>query len=397
MTTTPSATSLPTHGLEDPTRHLDLARHLPAPERQRLKQINEHLQSTVRPASIDPWNAEEFPRHLLPGLADLGLGETFTDGSSALFQGLAHAAVARADVSFSTLLGIHNELIIGTIDQLGSEEQKQAWLPRLRKLEALGAFCLTEPDHGSDIAKGLATTATHEDGQWRIRGSKRWIGAGTIADIALIWARDTADDQVKCFLVPTETPGYSATKIPHKTGLRIMQNADVELDLTVPASAALPGASSFSATHELLMNSRAWVGWQAVGTQQALLEIARSYALDRKQFGVPLASFQLIQHTLATIAGNLAVSTSMMGELARLQQEGRLSRAYASLAKATLTRLARESAAAAREVLGGNGILSTYEAAKVAGDIEAIYTYEGSHSINMLIVGRELTGISAFA
>lgn len=396
MTMTPSAPSAPHPAPGDPAHLLDLTRHLPAQERLRLEEINEHLQRTLRPASIDPWNAEEFPRHLLPELADLGLGETFADGSSALFQGLAHAAVARADVSVSTLLGIHNELIVGTIDQLGSPEQKQAWLPALRRLEALGAFCLTEPDHGSDIAKGLATTATYQDGQWQIRGSKRWIGAGTIADIALVWARDTADAQIKCFLVPTSTPGYSATKISHKTGLRIMQNADIELDLTVPASAALPGAASFSSANELLMSSRAWVGWQAVGAQQALLDIAHSYALERKQFGVPLASFQLIQHTLATVAGNLAVSSAMMGELARLQHQGQLTRTHASLAKATLTRLARESAAAAREVLGGNGILSTCEAAKVAADVEAIYTYEGSHSVNMLIVGRELTGISAF-
>ncbi|GAA1171740.1 acyl-CoA dehydrogenase family protein [Nesterenkonia xinjiangensis] len=379
--------------------HLDLmqlSRHLDDAEQARLAGLTQHLQQTVRPAVIEPWNAEEFPDHLLPGLAALGLGETLVDGSSPLFQGLAHAAIARADVSLSALLGIHNELIIGTIQQLGSEDQRQRWLPRLRTLETIGAFCLTEPEHGSDIAGGLATSATLSDGEWRIRGSKRWIGAGTMADIALVWARDTADGQIKGFLVPTGTPGYRASTIHGKTGLRIMQNADVELDVTVPEDAILPGATSFSVTNHLLMSSRAWVGWQAVGAQQALFDIASGYARQREQFGTPLASFQLIQAALAQVAGNLAVSTALMGELSRLQEEGALTMLRASLAKATLTRLARESAAAAREILGGNGILSTHEIAKVAADIEALYTYEGTHSINMLIAGRELTGMSAF-
>lgn len=175
-----------------------------------------------------------------------------------------------------------------------------------------------------------------------------------------------------------------------------MQNAELALDLTVPESALLPKATSFAATSEGLRGSRAWVGWQAVGAQQALLDVTRHHALTRTQFGKPLASFQLVQTALATIAGNLAVSTAFMGELARLQEESQLTMLRATLAKATLTRLARESAAIARDALGGNGILSTHEVAKIAGDIDAIYTYEGSYGINMLIAGRELTGVSAF-
>lgn len=140
-------------------------------------------------------------------------GEVFLDGSSQLFQGLAHISLAQADVSLSAVVGIHNELIVGTIESLGSAEQKEHWLPGLRRLRTLGAFCLTEPDHGSDIAGGLSTSATLEDGQWHIRGSKRWIGLGTVADVAVVWARDTADGQIKGFLVPTDTPGYQARKI----------------------------------------------------------------------------------------------------------------------------------------------------------------------------------------
>ncbi|TLP78904.1 acyl-CoA dehydrogenase family protein [Nesterenkonia sphaerica] len=394
--TTSAPESTNTSVLEEPLELLELARHLGPEERERLRQIEAHAQAHIRHQSIEPWNQETLPLHMLQPLGELGLGELFTGDSSQLFQGLAHAALARADVSFSAIIGIHNELIVGTIESLGSTEQRQRWLPGLKRLTTLGAFCLTEPEHGSDIAGGLATSATLEGDQWHIRGSKRWIGLGTVAEVAVIWARDTADGQIKGFLVPTDTPGYHAQKITHKTGLRIMQNAEVELDLSVPASALMPKATSFAATSEGLRGSRAWVGWQAVGAQQALLDLARSYALNREQFGQPLAAFQLVQTALATMAGNLAVSTALMGELTRLQEEGRLTMLRASLAKATLTRLARESAATARDVLGGNGILSTHEVAKIAGDIDAIYTYEGSYGINMLIAGRALTGVSAF-
>lgn len=376
---------------------MDLARHLGEAERDRLAQIEDYAQRNIRRQCLAPWEEGRLPLELLAGLGEIGLGELHLDGSSPLFRGLAHTALARADVSISAVVGIHNELIVGMIDALGSPRQRERWLPDLRRLRSFGAFCLTEPDHGSDVAGGLATTATLRGSQWHIQGSKRWIGMGTVADVALVWARDVADGQVKGFLVPTSSPGYRARKINNKTGLRIMPNADIELDLTVPEDAMLPGATSFAATNQGLRSSRAWVGWQAVGAQQALLDIARTYASQRDQFGSPLASFQLIQVALAKVAGNLAVSTSFMVELTRLQADRELTMMHASLGKATLTRLARESAAAAREILGGNGILSDHEVAKVAGDIEAIYTYEGSQGINLLIAGRELTGVSAFA
>lgn len=376
---------------------MDLARHLSPAERDRLRSIDDFAQRNIRLQSLEPWNDDRLPLELLAGLGGIGLGELHLDGSSPLLRGLIHAALARADVSISAIIGIHNELIVGMIHTLGSTQQREEWLPDLRRLRAFGAFCLTEPDHGSDVAGGLATSATLRGSQWHIQGSKRWIGMGTVADVALVWARDTADGQVKGFLVPTSNAGYQARKITHKTGLRIIPNADVELDVTVPKDALLPGATSFAATNTGLRSSRAWVGWQAVGAQQALLDIARDYAKRRDQFGVPLASFQLVQAALAQVAGNVAVSTSFMAELTRLQTERELTMMHASLGKATLTRLARESAATAREIFGGNGILSSHEAAKIAGDIEAIYTYEGSHGINLLIAGRELTGVSAFA
>lgn len=402
MTTTPHAPRLQhdadplLSGAQHPDL-LELARHLSPAEQQRLHEVEDFAQQVLRPQSIDPWNAEELPRDLILQMGDRGLGEVFVDGSSQLLQGLIHAALARADVSLSALVGIHNELILGLIDSLGSAEQRQRWVPDLRHLRALGAFCLTEPEHGSDIAGGLATTAELRGGRWHIRGSKRWIGLGTVADVALVWARDISDGRIKGFLVPTGTPGYRARKITHKTGLRIMQNAEVSLDLQVPEAALLQGATSFDAVSDGLRGSRAWVGWQAVGAQQALFDIARSYAAGREQFGRPLTSFQLVQANLVSVAGNLGVSTAFMVEITRLQEEGRLTMTRAALAKSTLTRLARESAATAREVLGGNGLLSSCEAAKVAADIEALHAYEGSHGINTLIAGRGLTGTSAFA
>lgn len=376
---------------------LDLRAELSAEERSRLEQIEEHLQTVVRPAVIEPWTRDEFVPDLLPGLGALGLGRIFTDGSSALFQGLVHAAIARVDLSLSALVGIHNELIVGTIAHLGSEEQKRQWLPKLEALEAIGAFCLTEPEHGSDIAGGLETTAERTEDGWTIRGSKRWIGAGTLGQIALVWARDTADEQIKCFLVPTDNPGYKATKIEHKTGLKIMQNADIVFeDVKVGEDALLPGATTFAQANDLLLASRAWVGWQGVGAQQAVFDILRSYALEREQFGKRLAGFQIIQQHIAEIVGNLMASAGMMRQIARLGESGDLVMMHAAAAKSTSTRLARASAALGRDALGGNGIVADYEMTKVMNDIEAIYSYEGTYTINSLIVARAVTGVSAF-
>lgn len=367
-------------------------------ERRRYFEVRELLQSRIRAASIPYWNREDFPYELVKLLAGHGLGGLQTDGSSALFKGLVYVEVARADVSLSALVGIHNELIVGMISELGSEEQKQRWLPGLTAFTQLGAFALTEPDHGSDIARGLATTARRDGGGgWVLNGAKRWIGAGTIADFALVWARDEDDGRIKGFLVETERPGYRATKISHKIGLRSMQNADIVLDqVRIPEGNLMPGATDFSAANALLRDSRAWVGWQAAGIQLAAFDVARSYALERTQFGRELARFQLIQQNLAQMLGNASASLALMSQLATIQQNGRLEMVQAAMAKATTTRLARETVAMGRALLGGNGISTDFEMAKLFGDAEILYTYEGTYEINSLIVGRAVTGVSAF-
>ncbi|CAH0272830.1 Acyl-CoA dehydrogenase, short-chain specific [Microbacterium sp. Bi128] len=346
---------------------------LPPDEQLRYQEVREFLQSRIRAASIDYWNREEFPFGLLAELGKYGLGGLQTDGTSKLFKGLMYVEVARADVSLSALVGIHNELIVGMIDELGSEEQKARWLPGLTAFTQLGAFALTEPDHGSDIAGGLETTARLDGDEWVLNGAKRWIGAGTIADFALVWARDVADQHIKGFIVETDRPGYTATKIANKIGLRIMQNADIVLDeVRIPAANLLPGATSFSKANELLRDSRAWVGWQGAGIQLAAFDVARAYSLKRRQFGKELARFQLIQQQLAEILGNATASLALMAQLARIQEEGKLEMVQAAMAKATTTRLARASVAMGRSLMGVNGISSDYEMGKLFGDAEIL-------------------------
>ncbi|MPV37115.1 acyl-CoA dehydrogenase family protein [Georgenia subflava] len=376
---------------------LRAAEALPDDERTRLTELHHLLQSAVRRQSIDCWNREEFAGDLVAVLAEAGLGALQLEPTSALFRGLVHAEVARADLSLSTVVGVHNELVVGLIDALGSPEQRRELLPGLATMRTIGAFALTEPDHGSDVAGGLATTARLDGDEWVIDGAKRWIGLATVADFAVVWARDVTDATVKAFVIETDRPGFRAVPIRNKIGLRIMQNADVTLDdVRVPVTSLVPGAVGFDSVNTVLRHSRAWVGWQAVGLQLAALDVARAYAARREQFGRPLASFQLVQLTLARMAGNTASSLALMMQVARLQDAGILEMAHSAMVKATCTTQARESVSLGRNLLGGNGMTTDGEMAKLFGDAEAMHTYEGTYEINQLIVGRALTGVSAF-
>lgn len=376
---------------------LGIETQLSPAEQARLREVRELVQQQLRTQSVEYWNKEAFPAELVRTLGDAGLGGLQLQSGSQLLRGLIHAEIARADISLSSVVGIHNELIVGMIDSLGSQEQKDTWLPRLSRFEAFGAFALTEPEHGSDVAGGLGTEVVRDGQEYVITGSKRWIGMGTLADFALVWARDPESGEVGAYLVESSRPGYRASKIENKIGLRIMQNADIELDqVRIPVANKLPGATSFAAANELLMQSRAWVGWQAVGAMMATLDITRQYSLQREQFGKPIASFQLVQQSLAEIAGHLTVCLSMMRDVAQRQEQGELEMVQAALAKSTATRLARESVSQGRALLGGNGVVSDGHMAKVFCDVEILHTYEGTYEINSLIVGRALTGVSAF-
>ena len=376
---------------------LGVADRLSAEEQSKLQEIHEFLQTEIAPVVGEYWDREELPFDLLPKLAARGLGEIEVTEASRLFKGLVYAEVTRVDVSLSALVGIHNELIVGIVDQLGSAEQKEKWLPKLRQFEAVGCFALTEPDHGSDIAGGLATTARKTEDGWVINGEKRWIGAGTFADFSICFARDEDDNQIKAFIVESDREGVSSTKIDRKMGLRIMQNADITYDnVLIPLENAIPGGQSFATVNEFLCSSRAWVGWQGAGVQLGIFDKAREYAVTREQFGRPIAKFQLVQEQLARILGNANASLAMMAQVAERQERGELDMPHAALAKATTTRLARESAAAGRNIGGGNGILTQYGLSKFMSDVEVLFTYEGTYDINSLIVGRAITGQSAF-
>lgn len=366
-------------------------------EQDRLAEIRGFLAREVKPIAVDCWNRGEFPMDLIPKLAEIDLvSPVRRQGHSNLFAGIIHAEVTRADTSISTFMGVHDGLFTGSIEALASQEQQEAWLPDIYSMKKIGAFGLTEPLGGSDVAGGTRTTARYDGGLWILNGAKRWIGNATFSDWVVIYARDEADNQVKGFLVDTKSAGYTATKIENKISLRTVQNADIVLDnVVVPDFFKLANANSFRDTNKVLKVTRLGVAWQAVGQQLAAFDVARRYAVERTQFGRPLASFQLVQNQLVQILGNAVSSMGMMVRLSQLEDAGLAKDEQSALAKAFTTARMRESVALGRGILGGNGIVTDYEMAKVFADAEAIYSYEGTHEINTLVTGRAITGISA--
>jgi glutaryl-CoA dehydrogenase len=305
--------------------------------------------------------------------------------------------VARVDPSLATFFGVQAGLSMGAIGVGGSDEQKRSWLPRMAAGEIIGSFALTEPLSGSDAARGLQTTARREGSSWIIDGAKRWIGNATFADVIIVMARDTSDGEVKAFIVPRDSAGLTTTKIENKQSLRIVQNADIVLDaVRVGDDARLSGIRSFADVATILRLTRAEVAWQALGTAIGAYEVARTYSLEREQFGAPIAARQLVQDHLARCLGSITASMAMCVRVSRLQDEGRQSHAQAALAKGFVTAAARETVARARELLGGNGIVLEHGVARYFADMEAIYSFEGTREMNALIVGREITGIPAF-
>ncbi len=366
-------------------------------EQDRLAEIRTFLSHEVKPIAVDCWNRGEFPMDLIPKLAEIDLvSPVRRQGYSNVFAGLVHAEATRADASIATFMGVHDGLFTGSIEALASQEQQEAWLPDIYSLKKIGAFGLTEPLGGSDVAGGTRTTARRDGDNWILNGAKRWIGNATFSDWVVVFARDLADNQVKGFLVDTGLPGFKASKIENKISLRTVQNADITLEnVVVPDFFKLAYANSFRDTNKVLKVTRLSVAWQAVGQQLAAFDVARRYAVERMQFGRPLASFQLVQQQLVQILGNTVSSMGMMVRLAQLEDAGVAKDEQSALAKAFTTARMRESVALGRGILGGNGIVTDYEMAKIFADAEAIYSYEGTHEINTLVTGRAITGISA--
>jgi glutaryl-CoA dehydrogenase len=366
-------------------------------EQDRLAEIRAFLAREVKPIAVDCWNRGEFPMELIPKLAEIDLvSPVRRQGYSNLFAGIVHAEVTRADTSIATFMGVHDGLFTGSIEALASREQQDAWLPDIYSLKKIGAFGLTEPLGGSDVAGGTRTTARRDGDHWILNGAKRWIGNATFSDWVVIYARDVTDNQVKGFLVDTTLPGFSATKIENKISLRTVQNADITLEnVAVPEFFKLANADSFRDTNKVLKVTRLAVAWQAVGQQLAAFDVARRYAVERHQFGRPLASFQLVQSQLVQILGNAVSSMGMMVRLSQLEDAGQAKDEQSALAKAFTTARMRESVAMGRNLLGGNGIVTDFEMAKIFADAEAVYSYEGTHEVNTLVTGRAITGVSA--
>jgi glutaryl-CoA dehydrogenase len=384
------------------TDYFRIADQLTREELDYLRRTRDFIDNEVLPVINGYWERAEFPWPLIQKLGKLGIvGDGIADYGcppmSPIASGLVHMELNRGDGSLGTFLGVQAGLAMQSIAMLGSEEQKQRWLPGMAALDKLGAFALTEPTHGSDSV-ALETSARRDGDEWVIDGHKKWIGNGTLADVVVLWARDTADRQVKGFLVERGTPGYDARRIDGKGSLRAVWQAEITLNgLRVPAENRLPGANSFKDTGRVLAGTRNTVAWAALGHATAAYEIAVAYCKQRQQFGKPLVSFQIVQDRLVKMLAEICSMQLYCLQLGRLIEAGRLTDTIAAIAKMNNTRKARQVIAEARDLLGGNGILLDHHVMRHMADIEAIHTYEGTETIQTLIVGRDITGVGAFA
>ena len=374
---------------------------IPEEDRAYRDRARQFVAEDVLPVIDGYWDRAEYPLHLVTRLGELDLLRDGVDvegapRQSALAAGLVQAEISRGDGSVGTIVGVQGALALRSIALLGSAEQKAEWLVPLARGTKLGAFALTEPTHGSDSVS-LETTARSVDGGFVINGAKKWIGNGSVGDIAVVWARGD-DGKVHGYLVPQDSPGYSATTIEGKTSLRAIWQAHILLeDVLVPTEAALPGAQSFTDTSRVLEFTRLGVAWASLGHATACYETAVHYAAQRVQFGRPLAASQIVQERLARMLSTLTSLQTLVMQLTKRQEAGLLTGPQAALGKYTATRAARSIAAIARDLLGGNGILLENRVARHFSDIEALHTYEGTETVQALIIGRDITGISAFA
>ncbi|WP_423819802.1 acyl-CoA dehydrogenase family protein [Salinimicrobium sp. TIG7-5_MAKvit] len=371
-------------------------------QRELQLKVRNFMEDEVRPLVNDHWNRAKFPFEIIEKFKKLNIAGVPYEGYGCpnlpfLMEGVIAQEIARVDVSISTFFGVHSGLAMGSIYLCGSDEQKEEWLPKMQRLETIGAFGLTEPNVGSGAAGGLETTCKWDGENWALNGQKKWIGNATFADVIVIWARDEDSNQVKGFLVRKDNPGFKAEKMEDKMALRIVQNALITLtDCKVPESDRLQKAESFRDTAKVLKMTRAGVAWQAVGCARGAYESALKYTKKREQFGRPIASYQLIQNHLVEMIANLTSMQTLCFRLSELQDQGLLKDEHASLAKVYTSMRMRDVVSRAREVMGGNGILLEYDVARFVADAEAIYSYEGTKEINSLIVGRAITGYSAF-
>src|SRR6266576_2985828 len=381
----------------------ELVETLPAEELAIVKQVRAFMETTIAPIITKYWVEDAFPFAILPEVKELKIGGVGmvgygSRGGRAQLCGLFAVGMARVDSSIATFFGVHSGLAMGSIYLGGSEEQKQKWLAPMARWEKIGCFGLTEPLVGSGTSRGMLTTAKRDGNTWVLNGQKKWIGNSPWCDISIIWARDVADNQVKAFIVENKTtPGFKVEKIQNKIALKVVQNGLITLEnCRILEENRLQGDRSFRDTARVLKMTRFGVGWMATGCQMGAYENALKYCQERSQFGKPIGSFQLVQDLLARMLANITASQCMVVRMAQLQAEGKLTDAHAALSKAFTTAKCRETVAWARELLGGNGIAADYNVGRFFVDAEALYSYEGTFQMQNLILGKTITGLSAF-
>lgn len=372
-------------------------------ERSVLLRLRHFLDAEAAPVIDDYWERGETPVHLRERLAGLDLVEPAElmlagNSPSALFTGFRNYELSRTDSSLAILFGGQAGMFRTVVREGGSPQQVEQWDPLIKDFSMTGCFALTEPRHGSDVAKGLETTCRRVGDRWIITGAKRWIGNAAQSDYMAVVAKDTADGGVRAFLVATDLPGVQLQKIRGKMSVRMVENSDIVLDdVLVEDIHRLKQINSFADINRVFRTLRPDAVWNAAGLQAGVYEAALSYAREREQFGQPIAGFQLIQDKLVRILGNASASLSVAARLTSLQEQGSCRDEQAALAKKWVCDRMRETAALGREIAGGNGIVLSTGLARHFADAESLYTFEGTSEVNSLIVGRAVTGISAFA
>lgn len=370
-----------------------------------LVDLRKILEEKLEPVLEEHWKSETFPLIEFQDVMNLGLmndsglfeGRGGEHKVSEYFNMFRLYELARTDTSLATFFAVHSGLGYTTLLQGGSPEQIAYYAPKFASFELQTCFALTEPNHGSDIAGGIGTTAEKRENTWILNGEKRWIGGASTADIIPVFARNPENDDVLCFLVPGDSKGLDVEKIDGKIALRLVQNGHITLDnVEVSEEQRLPNIQSFKDVSKILYTTRADVTHITSGTHAGSLQAALAYADKREQFGRPITKFQLIQEKLARMEANTVTGLGLSYRLASLQDGGEFAEVPASIAKMQNARLLRETVALGREIVGGNGITVGTKVAKYFADAEAIYSYEGTHEVNSLIIGRHLTGKGAF-
>ncbi|OEK43970.1 glutaryl-CoA dehydrogenase [Staphylococcus saprophyticus] len=385
---------------------LSIAKDLTEGEVKLLKQLNDMLEEKYRDSVNEHWLNATEPEDYFEELGKLNYfqnpllfeGREGEKTPSQLFQFFMSYTIAKFDVSLATLLGVHQGLGHNSFWFGGSKEQQAYYLPKLQSHELRTCFALTEPEHGSDVAGGLETTAKRDGDKWIINGQKKWIGGANVADVIPVYAVDVETGKPKGFIIEPSQEGVEIDVIENKIALRIVPNTNIHLNnVVVKEEQRLQNINSFKDIARVLYSTRAGVAYMATGAMAGALKATTDYVTKRKQFGKEISKFQLIQEKLAMMQGNLAQAMATCAQLARMQENGEYDEVATSTAKMMNALRLRESVAMGRGVHGGNGILAgEYDIARFFADAEAIYTYEGTHEINALVIGRALTGDSAF-